>query len=282
MMLLFIDNYKFLLSLLSKTSLCFLLFFGIATLAKSQDKIITLQERTIHCTITRVKSESVEYLDPNENYGTIKKSNVKEIIFSKSPRKPIDYKNDHIKSLKVNMYALTQNALQISYEKALDPNNSIELTAKVYGISIKNYDEIKRGGALDFGYRIRLGDIVSSEKKSKFSHSLDGFSIKPTIGISYAENTVADGKNKYYYFQVGTVFNYQLVINNRMLLEVYSGFHIFKGKSTVEFPNTPPLTGVLDFQDGDLNGEDNVGVSYGIKAGYVFGSYGTESRVLRW
>jgi len=73
-----------------------------------------------------------------------------------------------------------------------------------------------------------------------------------------------------------------VAFKNKILFEVYAGLHVFKGDSELLFPNTPPLNGVLDFEDGDLNGSDNVAYSLGLKFGYLFGEFGRTSKLLRW
>ena len=248
----------------------------------AQDKIITTRNKTIECRVTKVDAEYVEYLDSQEVFGKIKKANVKHVEFSKTPREPINYAKNTNRAIKFNLLALTNNALQFSYEKALDALTSIEVTAKIYGISIRDFDQRKIGGGLDLGYRFRLGDFVDDTQRRKHAHVLDGIGIKPIIGGSYAEADNEGVVEKYYYVHFGSMLNYQAVFHNKILFEIYGGLHIFKGNSRIQFPNTPLLTGVLDFEDGDLNGSDNLAFSYGLKFGYLFGGFGRITKLLRW
>lgn len=248
----------------------------------SQDKIVTLKNKTINCRVTKVDAENVEYLDAQENFGKIEKSKIKHIQFSKTPRTPIDFSDNTRKSIKFNLIALSQNTFQLSYEKAIDAISSLEFTAKIYGLSIRDFETRKIGGGIDLGYRFRLGSIFSDEQVRRQRHVLDGIGIKPTIGLSYAEKDNEGAVEKYYYVHFGSVVNYQIAIRNKFLFELYGGLHVFKGKSTVIFPNTPELKGVLNFQDGDLNGEDNIAYSLGLKFGYLFGSFDRSTKLLRW
>lgn len=248
----------------------------------SQDKIVTLKNKTINCRVTKVDSEYVEYLDAQEVFGKIEKSKIKHIQFSRTPREPIDYSGNTSKAIKFNLIALSQNTFQLSYEKAIDAISSIELTAKVYGLSIRDFENRKIGGGLDLGYRFRLGSIFSDTKVRRQRHVLDGIGIKPAIGFSYAEKDNEGAVEEYYYVHFGSVVNYQIAFRNKFLMEVYGGLHIFKGKSTLSFPNTPELRGVLNFQDGDLNGDDNIAYSLGLKFGYLFGGFDRSTKLLRW
>lgn len=248
----------------------------------AQDKILTTRGETINCRVTKVGAEYVEYLDTHEVFGKIKKAGVKHIEFSKTPREPIDYSKNTKKAIKINLLSLTNNALQISYEKAIDALTSLEVTAKIYGVSVRNFETRKIGGGIDIGYRFRLGDFIDEMQRKKHAHVLDGIGLKPTLGGSYAETDNEGAIEKYYYFHLGSVINYQAIFNNKILFEIYGGLHVFKGNSTVQLPNTPLLTAVLDFQDGDLNGSDNVAFSYGLKFGYLFGGFGRSSKLLRW
>lgn len=259
----------FLLGLLSQMSL------------SAQDKIITTQDKTINCRISKVLPNEIQYFDEESVIKSISKFKVKQVSFGENPRNPIDFADNHNVAIKVGIYALAFNGLVLSYEKALDPSTSFEITAKVYGVSIKPFEDYKRGGAVDVGFRFRLGDIVKAEQKITH-HVLDGVGVKPVIGASYARTIVNGDENKYYYVQVGTILNYQIILANRFLFELYGGIHIYKGKSTITLPNTPPLTGVLSFDDGDLHGEDNTAYSFGVKFGYLFGGFDTDHKMLRW
>ena len=248
----------------------------------SQDKIVTLKNKTINCRVTKIDADYVEYLDAQEVFGKIEKKLVKYIEFSKTPREPIDYSDNTTKAIKFNLLALTQNTFQISYEKAFDALSSIELTAKIYGLSIRDFETRKIGGGFDLGYRYRIGSLFSDNQARSHKHVLDGIGVKPTIGGSYAEKDNEGAIEKYYYVHLGTAVNYQIVFNNKLMFEVYGGLHLFKGKSKLQFPNTPELTGVLNFEDGDLNGSDNIAFSLGLKFGYAFGSFGRTEKLLRW
>lgn len=248
----------------------------------AQDKIITKKGEEILCTILRVNDTDIEYLDPLEVFGKISKKNVDVIEFSMDPRNPVDFGDNTSKAIKFNMLSLLNNSMQISYEKALDPLSSFEITFKIFGISVKDFPEDKKGGGIDLGYRFRLGDFVSDHSKTDNFHVLDGIGLKPTVGGAYAISEIENAQVKYYYVHIGTVLNYQVAFKNRILFEAYAGVHLYKGKNTINFSNTPARKGVLDFEDGDLNGGDNVAYSYGLKFGYLFGGFDRSARFLRW
>lgn len=248
----------------------------------AQDKIISKKGDEILCTITRITDTHIEYLDPQEEFYKIEKKYIKEVEFSKDPRNPIDHSNNTSKAIKFNLLSLLNNSLQFSYEKALDPLSSIEVTFRIFGISVKDFPEEKKGGGIDIGYRFRLGDFVNGNRKIDNSHVLDGIGVKPTVGGSYAQLDIENAQEKYYYVHIGTVINYQVAFKNRILFEAYGGVHIYKGKNTIDFSNTATRKGVLDFEDGDLNGSDNVAYSFGIKVGYLFGGFDRDARLLRW
>ena len=263
-------------------SLMFVLILVTAQTAIAQDKIYTKNDKVIECRITKIDAENIEYLDGQEVFGKIKKVNVRQVEFSKTPREPIDYSDNTTKAIKFNFLALRTNALQLSYEKALDAVSSFEITAKVYGLSIRKFEKRKIGGGIDLGYRFRMGSLLRPEKRGNIAHVLDGVGLKPVIGFSYAEVENEGASEEYYYAHLGSVLNYQVAFKNKILFEVYAGLHVFKGDSELLFPNTPPLNGVLDFEDGDLNGSDNVAYSLGLKFGYLFGEFGRTSKLLRW
>ncbi len=248
----------------------------------AQDKIITNRGDKILCTVTRIDDVNIEYLDSNDEFGIIEKKYVKVVEFSKHPRKVIDHADDTSKAIKFNLLSLINNSIQFSYEKALDPMSSIEITFKIFGVSVKDFPEAKKGGGLDIGYRFRLGELISGLRKIDNAHVLDGVGLKPVIGGSYAQIDIENAKEQYYYVHIGAIFNYQAAFKNKILFEAYGGIHIYKGKNTINFSNTPPLSGVLDFEDGDLIGSDNLAISYGIKLGYLFGGFDRNARLLRW
>lgn len=269
-------------SLRVANTLMFIIAMATIQSILAQDKIFTKNNKTIDCRVTKIDSDYVEYLDAQEVFGKIEKSRVQYVEFSKTPRSPIDYSDNTTKALKFNLLALRNNAAQISYEKAIDAITSVEFTAKIYGVSIRKFEDRKIGGALDIGYRFRLGSLLNEEKRGDRAHVLDGVGIKPVIGASYAETQYEGATERYYYVHLGSILNYQAVFNNKYLFELYGGLHVFKGDSELELPNTLPLTGVLDFVDGDLDGNDNVAYSVGLKFGYLFGSFGRSTKLLRW
>ena len=271
-------------SILKKTigTTLLMLVMACTQLLFAQDKIVTKKGVDILCTITRISDTHIEYLDPQEVFGKIEKSKIKEVEFSEDPRNPIDYADNTSKAIKFNLLSLLNNSLQFSYEKALDPLSSIEVTFKIYGISVKDFPEDKKGGGIDLGYRFRLGDFVDGNSKIDNAHVLDGIGIKPIVGGSYGQIDIENAQEKYYYVHIGAILNYQAAFYNRILFEAYGGVHIYKGKNTIYFSNTPPRKGVLDFVDGDLNGDDNVAFSFGLKVGYLFGGFDRDARLLRW
>jgi len=265
-----------------KFSMTFIFVFLSITASIAQDKIVTVNDKIIKCRVTKVGAEYVEYLDRAEAYGSIEKSKVRHIEFNKEPRDPIDFSDNTTTAIKFNLLALTKNALHFSYEKATDAVTSFEIGFKVYGVTIRDFETRKIGGGIDIGYRFRIGDIIDDTQRRRHRHVLDGIGIKPTIGGSFAEKDNEGTIEKYYYVHAGAILNYQVAFRNRIIMEAYGGLHVFKGKSTIQFPNTPLLNGVLDFEDGDLYGSDNVAFSYGLKFGYLFGGFGRSEKLLRW
>lgn len=263
-------------------TLLLMIILSSAQCLLAQDKIVTRTDKTINCRVTKIGLEYIEYLDGQEEFGKIKKSKVKTIKFSKTPRTPVDYSDNTSKAIKFNLLALRNNAIQLSYEKALDANSSVEITTKIYGVSIRQFENRKIGGGIDIGYRFRLGGLLNKEGNIRNAHVLDGVGIKPVVGASYAQKTGEGAEETYYYLHIGSVLNYQAVFNNRFLFELYGGLHIFKGDSKIQLPNTPLLTGVLDFRDGDLEGEDSIALSVGLKFGYLFGGFDRNAKLLRW
>lgn len=261
--------------------LSLLCFCILSVTSWSQDKIITYSGSTIECVVKKISTTHVEYLDSEENGRKIEKALVKEVIFNKQARDPIDFSEDHPKAISVNLTSMLNNALQLSYEHALDASSSLEYKVRIYGVSLRQYDDYKRGGALQIGYRYRIGSLISSENRDN-THLLDGVGVKPIVGLSYA-NIKANGGDEYYYYgYFGTELDAQLIWSDRFLLDAYVGLAIFKGSGEISFPNTPTLTSVLDFKDGDFIGNNNVAYIYGLKFGYLFGSLDRSEKLLRW
>lgn len=265
-----------------KGSLVFVLFIT-AFWVNAQDKIITVEGEELKCLIDRVGDKEVVYIDRTNQRKRISKEDIDQIYFGKAIKELHDYAEDRIKAIKWNPYALKNNALILSYEKALSPKESVEFTAKVFGVSLNKFEDFKRGGALDFGYRFRVANLLSRDNRSQTTHSFDGLGVKAIGGIAWARERVLERESTYYYAQFGLQLDYRLVFSNRWMLELYGGLHLFKGNNKVKLPNTPELEGSFNVADGDLILEnDAAGYSYGVKVGYLFGSYDTDEKITRW
>ena len=183
------------------TMLLMLVMAGMQSLV-AQDKIISKKGDETLCTITRITDTHIEYLDPQDEFYKIEKKYIKEVEFSENPRNPIDHSNNTSKVIKFNLLSLLNNSLQFSYEKALDPISSIEITFKVFGVSIKDFPEEKKGGGIDLGYRFRLGDFINGDRKIENSHVLDGIGIKPTVGACYAQIDIENNFKAFAFIQI--------------------------------------------------------------------------------
>lgn len=267
-----------------RTSCLSVLFIiAMSVIAQGQDKIVLKNGDKIRGSVQRVSKSVIEYKDKNLELHELDKSLVEEVYFGERLVKMHDYGNDRIKAFKWNPIALRHNALQLSYEKAISPIESYEITAKVYGISIDKFDQYKRGGALAMSYRYRIGYLLKRERNHATTHSLDGIGVKGIAGLSYALEREAERESRYYYAHFGVEMDYRLILGQKFLLEVYGGIHLFKGDAKVQFPNTPELEGSFDFRDGDLQlNNASAGFSYGLKLGYLFGSYSSDKKQFRW
>jgi len=254
-----------------------------------QDIITKKDGKKIKVIIKEISDTEVKYVDYRDVEGVIfvmDRSLIREIKFSygeklkeEAPGEDAAYfVDDRNQNIKLNFTAINVGYTILTYERAIDPNSSYEVTVKIPGLGIKRDFESLYGFGLTLGYKLKLGSVF---KKNSYrpNHVLHGGYFRAVGGFIWSERTLGrfqgDRKTISTAGHLGLDFGKQWVIRDRAVIDIYLGYHYY-GASTKRESNGGTFNDFVDeeLRGGDLVGFNNNAFSIGLRIGGLFGNYG--------
>lgn len=263
----------------------------------AQDVIIKKNGDKVRVVVKEINDTQIKYVefdDPNEILFTMDRALIKEIKFSygkkykeEAPTEVSDYfSEDGQNNLMLNFTAFGNDAIILTYERALNAGSSFDISTKILGVGIDDQspDYDKSGFGLDLGYKLKFGSVFKKSGEYRPKHLLHGGYFKPSIGFAFAEESRSFRSEKYSYGHFGLQVGKQWILQNRISLDIYFGFHYYIGDSEYEYSDGSGIDVIVDdadFNDGDLAGDSNRAAAFGLRVGYVFGKYGFKGKKNR-
>lgn len=271
--------------------LVFIFLMTVSSLS-AQDQIILKNGDKIDCTIKELSDSEVKYIeieDANQVIFSINRGQVREIKFSygKVIEEEPDafseayYVDDHRSNLKLSFLAIASNATILTYERSINPYSSWELSAKFLGLGFS--DELnEKGFGLDVAYRIKLKSL-SNKNGYRPDHLLHGGYLRAAGGVAVTSeeysifNAPSESVNRTL-VHMGLDLGKQWIIQNRVSLDLFFGFHYF-GRSN----DRVTINGIDEFFEdsfnhGDLAGINTIAFATGFRVGILFEKNGGSNK----
>lgn len=262
-----------------------ILFIALGSI-DAQDQIILKNGDKISCTIKELSDSEVKYVeieDANQVVFSINRGQVREIKFSygKNIEEQPDaineayYYDDKSRNIKVNFISFATNSLVLTYEQAINPYSSWEISPKIMGIGFN--DEIDdKGFALSGGYKIKLKSLIN-KNGYRPDYLLHGSYLRLGAGFGFTSDDNGFSKRTMNVVHGGIDIGKQWILQNKVALDLFAGFHYTGGSFKRESNGVTDDTSNSFFSHGDLVGEDNTAFSFGIRIGFLFSDYGDKS-----
>lgn len=223
------------------------------------------------------------YEDPDKVEIVMNRSLIREIEFEYGRKEEeitpgLDesyFVDDKRNNVLVNFTAIASQTGMVGYERSLNPNSSVGGAIKIHGAGAQTgYYDNKSGFGAEVNYKVKTGNIF---KKNDYrpNHLLQGFYLRPNLGFSNAEfdddqdSFYYGGSEKYTYVHGGFDFGNQWIFNNILSLDIYTGINFFGGSYEEEF-NGEVYDSYPTIRDGNMAGDSNVAVRYGLQLGFLF------------
>jgi len=271
------------------TCLCCLLGSGNLF---AQDVITKKDGKKMKVIIKEVSDTEIKYVDYRDVEGVVfvmDRSLIREIKFAygkkmkeEGPSQDVAYfVDDRNQNIKLNFTALGADFMILTYERAIDPSSSFELSLKIPGFGIENENnnfEDLSGIGFTAAYKLKIGSVFKSDGYRP-KHILAGGYFRLVAGYNY---TVEDRNRfngndrlKSSSVHVGIELGQQWILSNRAAIDLYIGYHYFGGSNELESNGTI----FDDFNNEELRGGDVFGFgstagSIGLRIGGLFGNYG--------
>lgn len=260
----------------------------LGTSAISQDLIMLKNGEKISCIIKELSDTQVKYVevdDANEVIFAINRGQVREIMFAYG--KTIEeqpeaineayYTDDHKSNIKLNFLSIGADAVIFTYERALNPYSSFEITPKILGVGFNDNSD-DSGFGLDLGYKLKLKSI-GNINGYRPDHLLHGSYLRIGLGYGYTKDedsyTTSGGgyysnKNTASIVHFGLDIGKQWIIQNRVSLDLYAGIHYYGGSFKSERNGQTDDYYYRGFNNGDIGGDDTTAGAFGFRIGFLF------------
>jgi len=272
--------------ILLTTLFCCLLFSGNLF---SQDVITKKDGKKIKVIIKEISDTEIKYVDYRDVEGVVFVMNralIREIKFSygekveeEAPGQDAAYfVDDNNQNIKLNFTAINVGYTILTYERAFDPNSSMEVSLKIPGLGVRRNISSLRGIGLTLGYKLKIGSVFKNDGYRP-DHILHGGYFRFVGGFIHSERVDSGSRSNrktiYSAGHLGLDFGKQWVIRDRAVIDIYLGYHYYGGGGKRE------VNGATfdDFFEDELRGGDLVGLnnnafSIGLRVGGLFGNYG--------
>ena len=271
--------------------LLFMVFISLE--AFSQDVLILKNGDKIDCVIIEIFEDRVSYLEFNDDseilytisrakLHSIRLSNGKVIRDIAPTLEDNLFFEDRKRNIKFNFFSMTADVVIFTYEQAIGPYTSFEITPKVFGYG-PDQRSIK-GFGLDAAYKMKISAILN--KSDLPVHLLHGGYGRLSGGMAYTEESkfsflsLSGYRNKQTVIHLGIDFGKQWIVRNIVSLDLMFGLHYY-----YDFFESTATGNVFsshkDFNHGDLHGSDNFAAQIGFNIGILFDRVGKTKRKNR-
>ena len=261
----------------------------------AQDTIKKKNGEVLKVVVKEINDTQIKYHhfdDPNQVLFTLDRMMITDIKFSygkkyieEEPLMTPDYfADDQNMAIKLSMSSFWYNSAILSFDKAIDPNSGIQVSAKIFGVGLgpntNSFNETS-GFGLEVGYRLKFGGLKKKKWEYRPDHLMSGGYIMPTIGFNSISRTSSSNKRESNIFILGLNFGKQKVIQNIMVIDYYAGFAYYGGKQTRTSNGGFEEFSLNTISGGDIFGASNVAITFGFKVGLVFGEYGEQKEKVK-
>jgi len=262
------------------------------------DLIITTDGKAIECDIVSITSELVEYRTYNDkgikmeviprNFVSevIKRSSFEEekVLKRKKETKPhlksfSELSDAHRNNIKTSFTGFGNGSIVLGYERALNLRLRAEVLFHAHGAGLMPSNEVKTGLGAELGIKFKL-KAPQVDEELYDNHYLEGSYFKFGFGIGSVNEQIENPNNSFIkfenvnrdYYHAGVDLGYQWVFVNRITMDVFMGVGYFGGsfEKTVNENGVLRTEEVIEVEDGDLYGDNNLVLSTGLRIGYLF------------
>lgn len=253
--------------------------------SQAQDVIKKKSGQKVKCTVIEMGKTEVKYIqwgDPNEVIFSIDRALIEQIKFSygsvhrEEPPEGEEFYfvDDRANAIKLDFIAIGNNALILTYERALNPFSSVEGSVKILGVGRDRGIWDRDGFGIDAAYKIKFGSIFNSTGYRP-RHIMQGGFLRAALGVSTAKENEGTffGSRPIEYTQVhlGLSVGKQWALQNAAVVELYLGLHYYGG--SFSYVGSSDIPNFEEFNDGNLYGFDGSAISFGFRVGGLFSKY---------
>jgi len=263
--------------------------------ANSQDTIKKKNGEVLKVVVKEINDNQIKYYhfdDPNQVLFTIDRMMITDIKFSygkdykeKEPIMTDEYfEEDADMAFKVSLSGLWWDSAIFSFEKATDLKSSNQFSLKIFGIGVgvgsNEYRDIS-GFGLEYGYKLKFGGLKKKKWEYRPDHLLEGGYVMPVFGYNYKSESSGYYEQTSNLVHAGINFGAEKVIQNRMIIDYYAGFAFYAGRNEYKYDGIDEASGAGSIAAGDVFGGNSVALTFGLKVGGVFGTYGKKENKKR-
>jgi len=257
-----------------------LVIFILASLQviQAQDQIIKRNGEVIECKVEEIGTEEIKYTQaafgPDLKFAILK-SQVDKIVFANGQEIVIDHRERARESTELNSADLfliqrrnaikaeflspLANVTSFSYERAIKPGQSFEVSAGIIGLGFNNLYEEATGIGFKGGYKfIRSPDYYLEGQR--YAHILKGGYVRPEF--VFASYNLSEEDRNVTKFAILLTLGKQWVFSDIFLIDFYWGFGY--GTSNAESFEDPPYYVVV------ADSEFPIAIAWGFRIGVLF------------
>ena len=260
-----------------KKSIIIIAAICIANFVFAQDVIVKRNNDSLKVKVTEVNIDEIKYRFYNEPNGasySIDKAEVAIIrfesgrieIFESNVLAPLPLKMQSKQAIKINFISPILGYTKLSYERTLQPGQSVEISTTLIGLGIEREGR-PRGAAASFAYKfIKTPNFYTRGIRN--THQMQGLYVAPTLQIgSFSSNSLSlnnlfsfenTGRTNTSYVAGMLFVGNQAVFGNHFLLDINAGL----GIGSMSGDERIALMGTV--------GAGNFFLSSNVKIGYLF------------
>ena len=248
--------------------------------AVAQDKIVKRNGEIISCKIVEILAESVKYnaTDFGDVSFDLPINQVEKLIFANGKEIVIDHAARAGESIEMNSQDLflvqrkmdlktefissMGGTFSLTFQKAITPEKSWELTAGIVGLGIRNPDDAI-GFASKFGYKFKRSPDYYLQKM-RYAHILKGSYVRPEIVFGAYSGTEPLYEEDYNRIKFAVLINLgkQIVYSDRFVLDYYAGIGY-------GYTNDTGFSGSFPYVFAVVSKEVPIALSWGLRIGFM-------------
>lgn len=171
-----------------------------------------------------------------------------------------------INAIKTDIISPINNTISFTYERCLQPYRSVEFTLGTIGVGLAERKDNPSGGILFRGGYKLMKDIYMEDMKNSHGSGYLKFELDYASYNIFGKTNDCPVRYKYRMnkWAIMSVFGYQHVINDLIIVDLYSGI----GLGNKNLPNE--LKGIYPYGFATLGSKFPLAFSLGLRCGVVF------------